>query len=89
MHTATTKRITATGDEHDQQAQLLMHDQSDIDNEFNESLNEEWQPDDYDRQGEDDEEEELVNSEPEADQMPLMVGTTAKAITRVLPHSLY
>lgn len=57
-----------------------MLDQNNLDNQLNESLNEEWQPDV-------DEHEESVNSDPEADQIPLIDDTMAKEMTRVLPRN--
>lgn len=61
-----------------------MLNEDDLDNILNESLvDDHWQPDD------EDEHEELVNSDPEADQIPFISETATRALSRALPHSLH
>lgn len=91
-HTATSKRYTITDDNEHQQtsnannntagSQAMNND--DLDNILNESLCEAGS----DEEGHD----ELVNSDPEADQIPennLATDIGPNALSRALPHSLH
>lgn len=73
-HTATSKRYHGTTDDHHTNID------DDLENLLNESLADDWQVNDHD---------ELVNSDPEADQAPFISDNATRALSRALPHSLY
>lgn len=60
-----------------------MLNEDDLDNILNESLVEDWHPDN------EEDHEELVNSDPEADQIPFISETATRALSRALPHTLH